>query len=124
MDEVVRIHEAVVSAAGGSLGIRDAGLLDAAVHAPQSSYGGEFLYPGLFDMAAVYLLHIAANHAFVDGNKRTAWVAARTFLVLNGYRAKPKWRAVVSMVESIGNGRTRSWKEISSWLASHAEPRR
>lgn len=119
VDEVVEIHRLAIEAAGGSFGIRDAGLLDAAVHAPQLSYGGEFL----FDMAAVYLLHIAANHAFVDGNKRTAWVSARTFLDWNGYRVKPRRKDVVQRVESIGSGGLRDWGAISEWLAGHATRR-
>jgi death on curing protein len=54
------------------------------VHAPQASFGGSFLLGDIFEMAAAYLFHIARNHAFVDGNKRTALLATIVFLGLNG----------------------------------------
>jgi prophage maintenance system killer protein len=77
VQEVLEAHEAAVRLHGGSAGVRDGQLLDSAVHMAQASYGGEFLHPGPFDMAAAYLFHIALNHPFVDGNKRAAWLAAR-----------------------------------------------
>jgi death-on-curing protein len=120
---VVELHRRAVDLHGGSQGIRDAGLLDSAVHVPQASFGGAFLHPDLFDMAAAYLVHLAANHPFVDGNRRTAWLAAVTFLRLNGYDLKPRWRDAVSFVEKVGAGTVRDWKVVSVWLAERAVKR-
>jgi len=67
VDDVLQLHEDVLAADGGAEGLRDRGLLDSAVHAPQASFGGAWLVGDLFDMAAAYMFHIASNHAFVDG---------------------------------------------------------
>ena len=53
---------------------------------PAASFGGQLLHPDVFEMAAAYLFHLVANHAFVDGNKRVGAAAAVLFLELNGYR--------------------------------------
>ena len=85
LDHVLQFHDDVLAADGGAEGLRDRGLLDSAVHAPQASYGATWLVGDLFDMAAAYMFHIARNHAFVDGNKRTALLATLVFLGLNGF---------------------------------------
>jgi death-on-curing protein len=64
--------------------VRDPGLLASAVAMPQASFGGELLHEDLCAMAAAYAFHIAQNQPFVDGNKRTAVLAAIVFLDLNG----------------------------------------
>lgn len=83
-DDVVELHRIEVERHGGSDGVRDAGLLASAVAQPTAGFGGEFLHEDLFAMAAAYLFHIVKNHPFIDGNKRTGFVAALAFLELNG----------------------------------------
>jgi death-on-curing protein len=85
VDDVVQLHEDVLAADGGAEGLRDRGLLESAVHAPQASFGGQWLVGDIFEMAATYMAHIAKNHAFVDGNKRTALLTSLVFLGLNGF---------------------------------------
>ena len=85
VDDVLQLHEDALEHDGGSPGLRDPGLLSSAVHAPQASFGGQWLVGDLFDMAAAYMFHIARNHAFVDGNKRTALLTTLVFLGLNGH---------------------------------------
>src|SRR5205807_4774635 len=72
LEEVLRIHAHQIEQYGGSFGVRDAGLLLSAVAAPQASFAGGFLHGTPFEMAAAYLFHLARNHPFLDGNKRTA----------------------------------------------------
>jgi len=84
-DEVLEIHAAQIDRRGGTHGILDSGKLDSALGQPQSGFGGQFLHETIFAMAAAYLFHIARNHAFMDGNKRTALMCAYTFLDQNGY---------------------------------------
>ncbi len=79
MDEVVGIHDRLLKEFGGSAGIRDLGMLESAVYRPQTGY-----YDDLSEMAAALLHSLLMNHAFVDGNKRTAVAAADVFLRLNG----------------------------------------
>ena len=83
--DVLNIHNKQINLYGGLLGIRDEGLLDSAIYQPQASFGGEFLHPTIVEQAAAYLFHIIKNHAFVDGNKRTAFDVMVTFLNLNDY---------------------------------------
>ncbi len=71
-------------ACGFALIVVDEGLLQSAVARPQTSLFGDDAYPTLLDKAAALLHSLARNHAFVDGNKRTAWASAWAFLRLNG----------------------------------------
>ncbi|MEP2828427.1 type II toxin-antitoxin system death-on-curing family toxin [Parvibaculum sp.] len=80
---VLAFHSRQLAEHGGGEGIRDEGLLDSALSRPLNKFAYE--EPDLFDLAAAYAYGIATNHPFVDGNKRTAYVAALTFLRLNGY---------------------------------------
>lgn len=87
-DEVLYIHEQVIEAFGGSHGVRDMNLVESAVHRPQASFGGEDLYLNLWRKAAALMHSLLFNHAFIDGNKRTAFVGADAFLRKNGYRLR------------------------------------
>ncbi len=84
IDEVVELHRIQIRRCGGGEGIRDPGLLASALAQPQAAFAGEFLHEDLFAMAAAYLFHIVKNHPFIDGNKRTGFVASLAFLELNG----------------------------------------
>jgi death on curing protein len=84
VDAVVAIHQQVLAAHGGSPGIRDIALLESAVAAPQASFGGEPLIKEGVEVAAAYLFYLCRNHAFVDGNKRTALASCLIFLESNG----------------------------------------
>jgi death-on-curing protein len=79
----------VLSAHGGSPGLRDAALLESAVAAPQATYGGEPLLKDVVEVAAAYLFYLCGNHPFVDGNKRTALASCLVFLEANGRLAAP-----------------------------------
>ncbi len=84
-DDVVRaIHRRQLAEHGGSEGVRDAGLLDSALARPKNLFAYADAAPELAALAAAYAIGIIKNHPFVDGNKRTAFVVSRTFLVLNG----------------------------------------
>ena len=78
------LHDESLAEHGGAAGIRDEGLLESALGRPLNldAYGK----PDFADLAASYAIGLAKNHAFVDGNKRTAFLAAGVFLHLNGYR--------------------------------------
>jgi death-on-curing protein len=83
------IHGEVLAAHGGSEGLRDQGLLESAVAAPQATYGGEPLFKDPVEIAAAYLFYLCRNHAFVDGNKRVALGACLVFLEANGLLSEP-----------------------------------
>jgi death-on-curing protein len=84
LQEIIEIHRDQIERYGGSLGVRDFGLLQSAVAMPMAQFGGEFLHSDVFEMAAAYLFHIVQNHPFIDGNKRVGAVAADVFLSMNG----------------------------------------
>jgi death-on-curing protein len=79
---ILAVHDEQLAEHGGRGGLRDDGLLESALARPQqlAAYGE----PDLADLAAAYAVGLAKNHAFVDGNKRTAFVALELFLALNG----------------------------------------
>jgi len=89
IDVVREIHEEALKRFGGLKGVRDENLLTSAVLTPQSSFGGKSPYTDLIDIAAAYLFYICRNHPFLDGNKRTAMMAAIVFLRLNGIDPAP-----------------------------------
>lgn len=80
--EVITIAE--IAFGGKAPETREAGLLESAVHRPRARMFGTAAYTDLYDQAAALLHALATNHPLVDGNKRTAWLAAVTFLAVNG----------------------------------------
>jgi death-on-curing protein len=81
VDEAEAIHRRLIEVFGGPPGIRDRGLLDSALHRPQTGY-----YDDLAEMATAMFESLLMNHPFIDGNKRVAFFATDVFLRLNGWR--------------------------------------
>lgn len=86
LEEVLELHERQIEAHGGTLGLRDQGLLESALAMPRATFGGQYVHESLFAMAAAYAFHVAENQPFLDGNKRTGLGAALVFLRINGWR--------------------------------------
>jgi death-on-curing protein len=80
---VKAIHAEVLAAHGGAAGIRDEALLESAIAAPQATMMGQPLISDPIEIAAAYLFYLCRNHAFIDGNKRTALAACLVFLESN-----------------------------------------
>ena len=98
IDIIREIHAEVIKQFGGLKGVRDENLLASAVLTPQSSFGGKSPYADIVEIAAAYLFYICKNHPFLDGNKRTAMMAAIVFLRLNGIEPLPdsaKWEKLM-----------------------------
>jgi death-on-curing protein len=113
---VIAVHERLIAEYGGSSGLRDEGLLESALARPVHlfTYGT----PSLAQLAASYAVGIAKNHAFVDGNKRTAFVAAAVFLERNGLNlTAPEAEATVAMLR-VAEG-SMSEKQLARWLDQH-----
>lgn len=115
VDDVLAIHEDTIGHEGGLPGIRDLGLLVSAVMMPQQKFAGEYLHKGLAPMAAAYLYHIAQNHAFHDGNKRTAAMSALVFLDANGVAHLPAPQALERMTLSVAASDT-SKDQLTLWM--------
>lgn len=89
VDIVREIHAEAIKRFGGLEGVRDENLLASAVLAPQSSFGGQSPFADITEIAAAYLFYLCGNHPFLDGNKRTAMMAAIVYLRLNGIEPAP-----------------------------------
>jgi len=82
---VLLLHNDQIANFGGTPGLRDKGLLDSALAQPQATFAGDLLHSTIPAQAAAYLYHLAMNHPFIDGNKRTVFAVMDTFLRMNGY---------------------------------------
>jgi death-on-curing protein len=96
--------------------VRDAGLLESAVHRPSASMFGQEAYSDLFDKAGALLQSLAINHPLVDGNKRTAWLSCVVFLSLNGVELRPDIDAAERLVIDVATGAMDEVKAISEGL--------
>lgn len=116
--DVLEIHECVIRETGGGAGIRDRGLLESAVAQPQASFGGKDLCQTLEEKAAAYCFSIVMNHPFVDGNKRTGFVAADTFLRINNYFIKVDQSHGEETILSLASGELPK-EDLTAWIAEH-----
>ncbi|MDQ0930460.1 type II toxin-antitoxin system death-on-curing family toxin [Streptomyces turgidiscabies] len=101
--------------------VRDAGLLESAVHRPSASMFGQEAYSDLFDKAAALLQSLAINHPFVDGNKRTAWTSCVVFLALNDVQLRPDIDTAERLVVAVASGTLDEVKAVSEVLRELAE---
>ena len=115
VNKVIIIHDELIDKLGGGNGVRDWGLLDAALNRPYATFDGIDLYPTPFDKAAALLESILINHPFIDGNKRTAYVLMKLILFQNKIFLTANQAEKYQMVleASIGNLR---FDEIKEWL--------
>ncbi|MBV6405842.1 MAG: type II toxin-antitoxin system death-on-curing family toxin [Flavobacteriales bacterium] len=121
LEEALGIHREVVSATGGSQGVRDMGGLEAALARPYATFGGEDLYPDAIGKAAAILESIVKNHPFVDGNKRTGYLLMR--LVLRTYDMDVRERddAEYDLVIQVATGQLDA-DGVRSWLEPRVKP--
>ncbi|MET9377242.1 type II toxin-antitoxin system death-on-curing family toxin [Streptomyces sp. NPDC002992] len=96
--------------------LRDAGLLESAVHRPSAAMFGEEAYADLVDKAAALLQSLAFSRSFLDGNKRTAWLSCVTFLAMNGVQLRPDIDAAERLVIAVATGETDEVKAIAHGL--------
>ncbi|MGH9403294.1 MAG: type II toxin-antitoxin system death-on-curing family toxin [Terriglobia bacterium] len=112
--EVLAIHSDQVERYGGSQGVRDFGLLEAALYRPQTGH-----YADLIEEAAALWESLAQNHPFVDGNKRTAFAAAYTFLAINGARLTADVQEAYVFITGLYDANQFNFEKLVPWLHSH-----
>jgi death on curing protein len=112
--EVLAIHADLIERYGGSHGVRDPGLLEAALYRPQTGY-----YADLIEEAAALWESLAQNHPFVDGNKRTAFAATYTFLAINGARITADAQQTYAFVAGLYRANRFRFEELVQWLRNH-----
>ncbi|MEM6821103.1 MAG: type II toxin-antitoxin system death-on-curing family toxin [Verrucomicrobiota bacterium] len=108
------IHNELLNRFGGSTGIRDEGLLDSALARPVQLF--HYGKPTLFECAASYAHGIVKNHPFIDGNKRTGFIAAALFLELNGYHFTSSEADAVLQTLALAAGEIQE-AEFADWLS-------
>ena len=119
VEEALELHSLLLARYGGERGVRDLGMLDAALHRPQSGY-----YASLSEQAAALVQSLANNHAFIDGNKRVAFASMTIFLRLNGYVLRVSADdGETFMIEDVIQG-SAPVGEIATWIEEHLEPLR
>lgn len=116
---VLAIHDRQITRHGGAAGMRDRALLE--MGCARAMNLAAYTDAGLAEIAAAYAFGIAKAHAFVDGNKRTAFVTTLTFLRLNGYAFRPPPIEGVRMMEDLASGQV-SEAEFAKWLSSEMNP--
>ena len=117
---ILAVHASLISRFGGTAGIRDEGLLESALARPQQAFHhGELSYSR---MAASYAEGIVKNHPFVDGNKRTGFMAAYAFLAANGLQLTAPEEDAVVQTRALAAGEIGA-PQYASWLAGNVESR-
>ena len=112
--EVLAMHTDQLERYGGGEGVRDYGLLESALYRPQTGY-----YTDLIEEAAALWESLAQNHAFIDGNKRTAFAATYTFLAINGARLTAGAEETYAFVTGLHEANQFNFDMLVPWLRSH-----
>lgn len=118
--QLIYLAEQIIQQSGGTLGLRDEGLLESAVYRPQATFGGQDLYPDIFSKAGALGHSIIKNHPFVDGNKRIGFEAMRLMLRLNDYDVVASIKRKFDFVIEIAIGKIDE-QEISNWLKKYSK---
>ena len=121
LDEVLQLHEKSIQDYGGSSGIRDTNMLESAIARPFQSFGGTELYPTPFEKAAAIMESIIKNHPFVDGNKRTGFLAGFALLYRTGLLIVASQETVYNFVIDIASSNI-AFEDIVLWLQQNTQP--
>lgn len=111
LDEVLALHERVIEKFGGASGTRDLGLLESALHRPQSGY-----YEGLDRMATALFESLLINHPFVDGNKRVTFFATDVFLRLNGWKLQVEAKTSYAFLMKLFKSNKCDFDNLLPWI--------
>ena len=117
-EKILLLHQIMAQATVGSIGVRDEGLLESAMEAAFSTFGGVELYPTKEEKAARLGFSLISNHAFVDGNKRIGMYVMLTFLEVNGIRMDCTNEDVVHAGLSVADG-TMDYDGLLMWVREH-----
>ncbi len=117
-EKVKLLHQLMAEATGGSIGVRDEGLLDSALASVFATFDGAELYPSKEEKAAKLGYSLISNHAFVDGNKRIGVYVMLSFLELNGIRIEATDEDVVALGLGAADG-SMDQEAVLDWIMAH-----
>lgn len=115
--EILAMHEELIGKYGGSEGVRDLGLIEAALFRPQTGY-----YADLIAEAAALWESLSQNHAFVDGNKRIAFAAMNAFLEINAIELTADWPAAWAFMSPLYDRSEFRFETLEAWLRANTRP--
>ena len=104
-DNVLSVYKILVEVTGGTVGVRDEGLLLSAIEAPYQTFGGIELFPTMLEKAVRLGFGLVANHPFIDGNKRIGILVMLTFLELNGFSIEFSDDEIIDMALGVASGK-------------------
>ncbi len=119
-DKVLLLHKIMAEATGGSVGLRDESLLEAALENAFAGFGDTEFYPTKEEKGARLGYELISNHAFVDGNKRIGLYVMLSFLEMNGIRIKCTDEELVDIGLSLADG-SMGYGELLIWVRDHEE---
>ena len=117
-EKVLLLHQLMAEATGGSIGVRDEGLLDSALENAFATFDGVEQYPSKEEKAARLGFSLVSNHAFVDGNKRIGIYIMLSFLEMNGIRLHCTDEEIVNIGLSIASG-SMNYEDLRDWVYEH-----
>ena len=117
-EKVLLLHQLIAEATGGSIGLRDEGLLEAALEAAYAGFGDVEFFPTKEEKGAKLGYELISNHAFVDGNKRIGIYVMMTFLEINGIPLKCSNDDIVRVGLAVADG-TMSYEQLLAWIHEH-----
>ena len=117
-EKVLLLHKLLAEATGGSVGVRDEGLLDSALESAFSGFGDREFYPTKEEKGARLGYCLVTNHAFVDGNKRIGIYVMLSFLEMNGIRIQCTDDEIVTVGLSLAVG-SMSYEALLQWVIDH-----
>ena len=120
-DKVLLLHQYIAAETGGSVGLRDEGLLESALEGAFATFEGRELYPTKEEKAARIGASLVSNHAFLDGNKRIGMYVMLTFLEVNGIRVECTDEDIVRAGLSLADG-SMDYGKLLAWIREHAVP--
>ena len=117
-EKVLMLHQLMAEATGGSVGVRDEGLLDSALESAFAGFGDKEFYPSKEEKGARLGYALISNHAFVDGNKRIGMYVMLTFLEMNGIRIQCSDKDLVDAGLSVADGKM-DYEGLLQWVLDH-----
>ena len=117
-EKVLFLHKLLAEETGGSVGVRDEGLLESALEAAFSGFNGVEFYPSKEEKGARLGYSLISNHAFVDGNKRIGVYIMLTFLEVNGIRIECTNEELVTVGLSVADG-SMDYEALLGWVRDH-----
>lgn len=117
-EQVMKLHQVLIETSGGSLGIRDEGMLDSALKTPLQTFDKRELFPTILDKATRLAFGLIKNHPFIDGNKRIGTHAMLIFLALNNIMLSYKDEELIDIIFKVASDKADE-NDFYSWIENH-----